>query len=278
MVNLTTSSVIDDVAKAHGRRVHRTAVGEANVVEMMQAVDAAIGGEGSNGGIIVPAVHLCRDSYAGMALLLDRMAETGQPISALAGALPRYARRLGTVPFEHGRLGTDDAGPRGSVPGSRADRTDGLKIAFSEGWVHVRASNTEPIMRLAVETRSQSETERSIGACFSCSAECGRGWPSPETRQESGRRGKRDPARRAERPCAEYEVCDGDGLASSSGVRSARGRCRKITNSTTPSISIVAPPNCQPICRPSIRSRRDMCRGQLAAEAAPAEDRMGARC
>ena len=159
VVNLTTSSVIDDVARAHGRRVHRTAVGEANVVEMMQAVDAAIGGEGSNGGIIVPAVHLCRDSYAGMALLLDRMAETGQPISALAGALPRYARRLGTVPFEHGRLGQMMQALEGAFPGSRADRTDGLKIAFSEGWVHVRASNTEPIMRLAVETRSQSETD-----------------------------------------------------------------------------------------------------------------------
>ena len=76
-MNLTTSSVIDDVAAAHGRRCYRTPVGEANVVEMMQAVNAAIGGEGSNGGIIFPAVHLCRDSYTGMAFLLDRMAETG---------------------------------------------------------------------------------------------------------------------------------------------------------------------------------------------------------
>ena len=84
VVNLTTSSVIDDVARAHGRRVYRTPVGEANVVEMMQAVNAVIGGEGSNGGIIFPAVHLCRDSYTGMALLLDRMAETGKTISELA--------------------------------------------------------------------------------------------------------------------------------------------------------------------------------------------------
>ena len=128
------------------------------MVEMMQAVDAAIGGEGSNGGIILPAVHLCRDSYAGMALLLDRMAETGQTMSALAGALPRYARRLGTVPFEHGRLGQMMQALEEACPG-KADRTDGLKIAFADGWVHVRASNTEPIMRLAVETRSQAETD-----------------------------------------------------------------------------------------------------------------------
>jgi phosphomannomutase len=159
VVNLTTSSVIDDVARAHGRRVHRTAVGEANVVEMMQAIDAAIGGEGSNGGIIVPVVHLCRDSYVGMALLLDRMAETGKSISALAGALPRYARRLGTVPFEHGRLGQMMQALEEAFPASTADRTDGLKIAFAQGWVHVRASNTEPIMRLAVETRTQTETD-----------------------------------------------------------------------------------------------------------------------
>jgi phosphomannomutase len=159
VVNLTSSAVIEDVAKAHGRRVHRTAVGEANVVEMMQAVDAAIGGEGSNGGIIVPAVHLCRDSYAGMALLLDRMAETGKPISSLAGALPRYARRLGTVPFEHGRLGRMMQALEAAFPGSTSDRTDGLKITLAEGWIHVRASNTEPIMRLAVETKTQNETD-----------------------------------------------------------------------------------------------------------------------
>src|SRR5207247_10874541 len=104
VVNLTTSSVIDDVAAAHGCRVWRTPVGEANVVETMQATRAAIGGEGSNGGIIFPAVHLCRDSYTGMAFLLDRMAETGERISTLASRLPRYFRRLGKVSFEHGRL------------------------------------------------------------------------------------------------------------------------------------------------------------------------------
>ena len=94
-----------------------------------------------------------------MALLLDRMAETGKSISALAGALPRYARRLGTVPFEHGRLGQMMQALEEAFPASTADRTDGLKIAFAQGWVHVRASNTEPIMRLAVETRTQTETD-----------------------------------------------------------------------------------------------------------------------
>ncbi len=159
VVNLMTSAVIDDVAHAHGRRVYRTAVGEANVVEQMQGVSAAIGGEGANGGIIFPAVHLCRDSYTGMALLLDRMAETGQPISALDAALPRYARRLGMLPFQHGRLGPMMQALEEAFPAATLDRTDGLKLSIAEGWIHVRASNTEPILRLAVETREAERTE-----------------------------------------------------------------------------------------------------------------------
>jgi phosphomannomutase len=159
VVNLTTSSVIDDVARAHGRRVYRTAVGEANVVDMMQAVDAAIGGEGSNGGIIFPPVHLCRDSYTGMALLLDRMAETGQTISALNAVLPRYARRLGTAPFEHGRLGQMMQALEDAFPGAGLDRTDGLKLTLPDGWIHVRASNTEPILRFAVESRDAGHAD-----------------------------------------------------------------------------------------------------------------------
>ena len=163
VVNLTTSSVIDDVARAHGRRVHRTAVGEANVVETMQAIDAAIGGEGTNGGIIFPAVHLCRDSYTGMALLLDRLAETGLSVSALAAKLPRYARRASTLPFEHGRLGQLMQDLEEEFPSARADRTDGLKLIVDQGWLHVRASNTEPIMRISVEARSEPDSDALLG-------------------------------------------------------------------------------------------------------------------
>src|SRR6476646_12165154 len=160
VVNLTTSSVIDDVARTHGRRVYRTAVGEANVVEMMQAVDAAIGGEGSNGGIIFPAVHLCRDSYTGMAMLLDRMAETGKTISELQAALPQYARKLGMMPFEHGRLGLMMQALEEAFPGATADRTDGLKITIPDAFFFKDAATTEPILRLAVETRTAKDTDQ----------------------------------------------------------------------------------------------------------------------
>jgi len=163
VVNLTTSSAIEDVAARHGRRVHRTAVGEANVVETMQSVGAAVGGEGANGGIIVPAVHLCRDSYTGMALLLDRLAESGQPLSALVASLPRYHRRMLAVPFEHGQLGRLVQALEARFPGARLDRTDGLKLLLPEGWIHVRASNTEPLLRVAAEARDPGDLDRLLG-------------------------------------------------------------------------------------------------------------------
>jgi phosphomannomutase len=156
VVNLTTSAVIDDVASAHGRRVWRTPVGEANVVEMMQATRAVIGGEGSNGGIIFPAVQFCRDSYTGMAFLLDRMAETGEPVSSLAHRLPRYFRKMGKAAFEHGRLGAMMQALEEGFPQAGTDRSDGLKLLLPDGWIHVRASNTEPLLRIAAEARSQS--------------------------------------------------------------------------------------------------------------------------
>ena len=159
VVNLTTSSVIDEVAAAHGRRVCRTPVGEANVVEMMQATNAVIGGEGSNGGIIFPPVQLCRDSYTGMAFLLDRMAETGEPVSALAGRLPRYFRKMGKAAFEHGRLGAIMQALEEGFPDAAMDRSDGLKLLLPQGWIHVRASNTEPLLRIAAEARSEDAVD-----------------------------------------------------------------------------------------------------------------------
>jgi phosphomannomutase len=163
VVNLTTSSVIDDVAARYGRKVYRTPVGEANVVEMMQAVHAVIGGEGSNGGIIFPSVHLCRDSYTGMAFLLDRMAETGKSISQLAAELPKYHRRLGKVAYEHGRLGPLMQALEDSFPEAALDRSDGLKLIWPDAWIHVRASNTEPLLRLAAESKSEEDMEALYG-------------------------------------------------------------------------------------------------------------------
>jgi phosphomannomutase len=159
VVNLTTSMVVDDIARAHGRKVYKTPVGEAHVVEMIQAVNAAIGGEGTSGGIIFPAVHLCRDSYSGMAMFLDRMAQTGLTISQLAGRLNRYSRKIGKVAYQHGQLGSVMQELESRFPDAQTDRTDGLKLIWPDRWIHVRASNTEPILRFSAEARSKGQMD-----------------------------------------------------------------------------------------------------------------------
>jgi len=160
VVNLTTTSAIDDIAARHKRRVWRTPVGEANVVQRMLDVGAVIGGEGSNGGIIFPAVQYCRDSYTGMAFVLDRMAATGKSLSQLAAALPRYVRRSGKLTFEHGRLGPLMQELTKRFPDAAADRTDGLKLNWDGGkWLHVRASNTEPVLRITVESKEAGDAD-----------------------------------------------------------------------------------------------------------------------
>ncbi|MDX2181114.1 MAG: phosphoglucosamine mutase [Bryobacteraceae bacterium] len=164
VVNLTTSSVIDEVAAWHGRKVYRSPVGEANVVEKMLATRAVIGGEGSNGGIIFPTVHYCRDSYTGMAFLLDRMAETGLGIAELAAKLPKFTRRSAKLKFSHGRLSGATLALERRFPEASRDRSDGLKLTWPGAWIHVRASNTEPVLRVSVEAKSAERAEELLAA------------------------------------------------------------------------------------------------------------------
>ncbi len=160
VVNLTTSRSVDDIAARHSRRVTRTPVGEANVVELMLATGAAIGGEGSNGGVIFPPVQMCRDSFAGMAMVLDSMAATGSSASSLAAALPRYHRRSGQFALRRDRLDAIARELEARFPDASADRSDGLKLSAAEHWIHVRASNTEPVMRATVEAVSAEAADR----------------------------------------------------------------------------------------------------------------------
>jgi phosphomannomutase len=159
VVNLTTSNVVEDVAAKYGRKLYRAAVGEANVVDRMKRVNALIGGEGSSGGVIFSGTHLCRDSYTAMALLLDRMAGEGAKLSELDRALPRYHRRGGKVQFAHGKLGGLMLAMERQYPAAELERSDGLKLNLEDGWIHLRASNTEPILRVAVESRSEARAE-----------------------------------------------------------------------------------------------------------------------
>jgi phosphomannomutase len=110
--------------------------------------------------VIFPAVQLCRDSFTAMAFLLDLMAETGKTVSQLVAALPQYFRKSGKVPFEHGRLGGLMQALEEGFPEAVADRTDGLKLLWPDRWVHVRSSNTEPLLRVFVEAKTEEAAEK----------------------------------------------------------------------------------------------------------------------
>jgi phosphomannomutase len=159
--NLSTSRMIDDIAAAAGCDVIRTAVGEANVAEAMIRNDCIIGGEG-NGGVIDLRVGPVRDSLVGMALVLGLMADTGQSASAIVDEIGGYY--MDKAKFEankeEAKLVIDKA--KEMFVGAKVDTTDGARFDFTDGWVHIRSSNTEPVMRVIVETKTEHEAEKYI--------------------------------------------------------------------------------------------------------------------
>ena len=163
--NLSTSRMVDDIAARHGGRVVRTPVGEANVVEAMRSEDALIGGEG-NGGVIVPGVCHIRDSLGAMALVLASMAASGRTLEELVADIPAYAmiKRSCALP---GSGGPGAVAPvletvRSHFASASIDASDGVRIDFDDAWVHVRASNTEPIARIIAEAPRSQDAEELI--------------------------------------------------------------------------------------------------------------------
>lgn len=159
VTNCSTSRMAEDVATQYGQQFFRSAVGEANVVDLMIAKDAIFGGEG-NGGPIDPRVGFVRDSFVGMAQLLDAMAARDLPVSKLADELPRYeiVKTKVTLPQSQVPATLDALEKHFSV--ARSDRLDGLRLDFPSGaWLLVRASNTEPIVRACAEASSEDEAK-----------------------------------------------------------------------------------------------------------------------
>ncbi len=148
--NLSTSRMVDDIAREYGVEVVRTPVGEANVARGLIDHDCVIGGEG-NGGVIDPRITLVRDSLSAMSLVLQLMARTGRRLSELVDGLPRYVmiKQKFECPRERAQAAADAIAQ--AFAGERIDRADGTRVDFAEGWVHARASNTEPIMRIIAE-------------------------------------------------------------------------------------------------------------------------------
>ncbi|MDX1362978.1 MAG: phosphoglucosamine mutase [Arenibacter latericius] len=157
--NLSSSRALRDITEKHGGSYEASAVGEVNVVTLMKKNNAIIGGEG-NGGIIYPESHYGRDSLVGTALFLMLMAERGGTVSELRASYPSYfmsKKKIELTP------GLDVDGILTAMAEKYKDEEistiDGVKIDFPENWVHLRKSNTEPIIRIYTEAKSQAEAD-----------------------------------------------------------------------------------------------------------------------
>ena len=152
-VNVSTSKVIEKIAEEFGVKVYRTRVGEAFVARKLKKIKGIIGGEG-NGGVILPQLHSGRDALVGMALILEYMAESRKPISELSKELPEFHMVKKKITVK-GNLNPKLKKLEREFKGSKINRVDGLRLDFSDFWVHIRKSNTEPVVRIIAEAKSK---------------------------------------------------------------------------------------------------------------------------
>jgi phosphomannomutase len=158
VINMSTSRVTQDVAEKVSCPCHRAAVGEANVADKMLEVGAIIGGEG-NGGVIDPRVGLVRDPFIGMGLVLNLMADTGRKLSELVAELPAYHIVKDKYTVARERLPALFEALTKRWPEAKVDQRDGLRLDWKDRWLHVRPSNTEPIVRVIAEAPQAREAE-----------------------------------------------------------------------------------------------------------------------
>lgn len=162
VVNYSTTRLVDDIAASHGCATFRAPVGEINVVRRMQREHAVIGGEGS-GGVIYPACHAGRDSVVGVGLISAYLRHRACSLGQACAEFPHYAMiKTKVVLDDRERLAQDLARVATSVEGATISTDDGVHCAWSDRWVHVRGSNTEPIMRIIAEAPTHAEAEELI--------------------------------------------------------------------------------------------------------------------
>jgi phosphomannomutase len=160
--NLSTSLVVEDAARDCGALVVRAPVGEAHVARAMIERGARIGGEG-NGGVMYPALHVGRDAPVGAALILTLLARDGRRVSELVAASPRYAIVKDKVPRSRtSGLAQVYATLRSRFADATVDERDGLRLGWRDRWLHVRPSNTEPIIRLIAEAPTAAEARQLV--------------------------------------------------------------------------------------------------------------------
>ncbi len=159
VVNVATSMIIDDIALSYKAKVVRVPVGEANVVEAMLKLKAEVGGEGSCGGVILSWFNMVRDGLASTMNIVEMIASRNEALSDIVGDLPRYYLFRDRIPCPREITGIVMEEFKKLVEGMDVDYTDGVKIMLRDGWILVRPSGTEPIIRVMCESRSKLEAE-----------------------------------------------------------------------------------------------------------------------
>jgi phosphomannomutase len=163
VVNMSTSRVVEDVAKRFSAPCQRSAVGEANVVGLMRQAGAVIGGEG-NGGVIDPRVGWVRDPFIGLSLVLHLLADSGKTLGELVKDLPVYTIVKDKYTVAGAALPSLFEALVRRWPEAKANRLDGLRLDWADRWVHIRPSNTEPIVRVIAEAPQAREAEELCAA------------------------------------------------------------------------------------------------------------------
>ena len=171
VANLSTTSALEDVAKKFDCPLFLTKIGEVNVTDKMQQQNAVIGGEG-NGGVIYPRINFARDSLVGMALVLHLLAESGKTVSQLMNEFPRYTVVKEKMLCPSEKIATVLRTLRQEYGEYPLDTRDGVKVTLPEGWFLVRGSNTEPIIRIVAESRSESEARAIVSRIYDRVASC----------------------------------------------------------------------------------------------------------
>jgi phosphomannomutase len=166
VANLSTTHALDAVVAHFGGALQRAKIGEANVTEMMQATNAIIGGEG-NGGVIYPRINYCRDSQVGMALILHLLADTGKPLSNLLSEFPRYHIIKEKLECPSDKIAAALKMIRRDYADCQMDLRDGVKVLWANNsWLHVRGSNTEPIIRIVAEAKTEAEAQKIVSEVY----------------------------------------------------------------------------------------------------------------
>jgi phosphomannomutase len=163
VANLSTTSAVEDVAKLFGCPVFLTKIGEVNVTDAMQQHNAVIGGEG-NGGVIYPRINFARDSLVGMALVLHLLAESGKSVTQLLETVPRYHIVKDKMTCPSDRISTVLRMVREQFAEFQMDTRDGVKVMTKDGWFLVRGSNTEPIIRIVAEAKSEERARELVNS------------------------------------------------------------------------------------------------------------------